>query len=87
MAGVPQVGRAREHAVPGLAGLALDAELRHSTDTEPGIARRRAGGGFRYLGPDGGSIRDAATLARIRALAIPPAWDDVWICRDARGHL
>ena len=87
MAGVLHVGRAREHAHPGAAGLALDAELRHSSDTEPGIARRRAGRGFRYVGPGGGSIRDAATLGRIRALAIPPAWDDVWICRDARGHL
>jgi hypothetical protein len=62
-----------------------DAELRYSTDTEPGISRRRFGRGLRYLGPDSASIRDAATLARIRALAIPPAWKDVWICRDARG--
>jgi DNA topoisomerase I len=61
--------------------------LRYSSDTEPGIARRRCGRGFRYLGPDGAPIRDAATVARIRALAIPPAWRDVWICRDARGHL
>ncbi|MBI2763124.1 MAG: DNA topoisomerase IB [Chloroflexi bacterium] len=63
------------------------ADLRHSTDAEPGITRRRAGRGFRYLGPDGASIRDAATLARIRSLAVPPAWHDVWICPDARGHL
>lgn len=49
--------------------------------------RRRCGLGFRYLGPDGESVRDAATLARIRALAIPPAWRDVWICRDGLGHL
>ena len=62
-------------------------ELRYSTDAEPGILRRRAGRGFRYLDPDGASIRDAALLARIRALAIPPAWHDVWICCDARGHL
>jgi DNA topoisomerase-1 len=42
---------------------------------------------FKYRGPHGASIRDATTLARIRALAIPPAWNDVWICRDTRGHL
>ena len=70
-----------------LTGLAPNAQLRYSTDAEAGIARRRAGRGFAYLGPDGRSIRDAATLARIRALAIPPAWGDVWICHDARGHL
>jgi DNA topoisomerase-1 len=87
MAGGRQGGRARVRGVPDLAGLAADAELRYSTDAEPGIARRRAGRGFHYLGPDGVLIRDARTLARIRALAIPPAWDDVWICRDTRGHL
>jgi DNA topoisomerase I len=87
MAGALQVGRARVHSAPDLAGLAADAELRYSTDAEPGIARRRAGRGFHYVGSDGTSIRDAATIARIRALAIPPAWDDVWICCDARGHL
>jgi DNA topoisomerase I len=65
----------------------VDAELRYSTDAEPGISRRRAGTGFTYRGPGGTPIRDAATLARIRALAIPPAWNDVWICRDDRGHL
>ena len=43
--------------------------------------------GFRYVGPDGKTIRAAAELKRIRALAVPPAWTDVWICRDGRGHL
>jgi DNA topoisomerase-1 len=61
--------------------------LRYSSDAERGIVRRRSGRGFRYLGPDGESIRDVAILARIRALAIPPAWRDVWICRDGIGHL
>lgn len=87
MAGPQCVEAARVHSVPDLAGLAADAKLRFSTDAEPGIARRRAGRGFRYIGPDGASIRDAATLARIRALAVPPAWHGVWICPDARGHL
>lgn len=62
-------------------------ELRHANDCEPGITRRRAGRGFVYLDAKGARIRDAATLARIRALAIPPAYADVWICADRRGHL
>ena len=63
------------------------SDLRFSTDSEPGLGRRRAGTGFRYVSPEGRTVRDHATLERIRALAIPPAWTDVWICRDARGHL
>jgi DNA topoisomerase-1 len=61
--------------------------LRYVTDAMPGIRRTRVGTGFRYVGPDGAPIRDAATLARLRALAIPPAYTDVWICPDPRGHL
>ncbi|PZO09833.1 MAG: DNA topoisomerase [Lysobacteraceae bacterium] len=63
------------------------AGLRYVHDSEPGIARRRAGKGFSYRGPDGGLVRDQATLARIRKLAIPPAYTDVWICPSALGHL
>jgi len=63
------------------------AGLRYVNDGEPGIGRRRAGRGFVYLDPRGRKLRAAATLARIRALAIPPAYTEVWICRDARGHL
>src|SRR4029079_9416892 len=48
---------------------------------------RRAGRGWSYLGPDGGRISDPDVRARIAALAIPPAWTDVWICPDPRGHL
>jgi len=66
---------------------ALDAGLLYVSDADPGIARRRAGGGFSYRRPDGTAVRDAATLGRIRALAIPPAWTGVWICATARGHL
>ena len=58
-----------------------------SSDADPGIARLRSGRGFRYVGPNGRAIRDSTVLDRIRALAIPPAWTDVWICRDPRGHL
>ncbi|MEV4114919.1 DNA topoisomerase IB [Nonomuraea sp. NPDC049695] len=49
--------------------------------------RRRRGRGFSYLGPDGRPVRDRATLDRIKALAIPPAWTDVWICKSPHGHL
>jgi DNA topoisomerase I len=55
--------------------------------TGPGISRRRQGRGFTYVHPNGQPVRDDATRARIRSLAIPPAWKDVWICPDARGHL
>jgi DNA topoisomerase I len=55
--------------------------------SRPGIARRRAGRGFVYLDPDGERVDDEETLERIRALAIPPAWRDVWICLDPRGHI
>jgi len=53
----------------------------------PGIRRRRRGKHFQYVGPDGAAIRDPKQLQRIRALAIPPAWTDVWICPTARGHI
>jgi len=75
-------------AAPGIAvASAREAGLRHVSDADPGIRRRRAGKGFTYLGPDGRTIRDRETLSRIRALAIPPAWTDVWICPSARGHI
>ena len=61
--------------------------LRFSSDQEPGICRRRVGRGFRYLAVDGRPIRDPAVLARIRGLAVPPAWREVWICADASGHV
>jgi DNA topoisomerase-1 len=63
------------------------AGLRHSSDTQPGISRRRSGRGFSYRDPDGRAIRDADTIARIRSIAIPPAWTDVWICPWANGYL
>ena len=63
------------------------AGLRYVNDASAGIARRSAGPGFRYVNGGGRSVRDAATLARIRALAIPPAWTEVWICPREDGHL
>ncbi|HEX8712494.1 MAG TPA: DNA topoisomerase IB [Terracidiphilus sp.] len=66
---------------------AKEAGLRYVTDAKPGIARKRAGKGFRYVGPDGKTVRNPETLRRIRSLVIPPAWKDVWITTDPRGHL
>jgi DNA topoisomerase-1 len=66
---------------------AKEAGLRYVTDTKPGIRRTRAGRGFRYQNGDGSAVRDAETLARIRSLVIPPAWKDVWICPNPKGHL
>jgi DNA topoisomerase-1 len=63
------------------------AGLRYVSDSMPGIRRRRAGTGFSYVGPDGRIVRDPRTLARIRSLAIPPAYTDVWICPDPNGHI
>ena len=63
------------------------ATLRYSLDAEPGLRRREGRSGFEYLDARGRRVKDKATLARIRALAIPPAWTGVWICRDGRGHL
>ncbi|WP_189450992.1 DNA topoisomerase IB [Cognatilysobacter xinjiangensis] len=66
---------------------ARQAGLVYVSDVEPGIRRRKKGDGFTYVGVDGREIGDEATLARIRALAIPPAYTDVWICPDPDGHL
>lgn len=62
------------------------ARLHYVNDAMPGI-RRRGRSRFHYVGTHGRRIRDAKTLARIRALAIPPAWTDVWICADPLGHV
>src|SRR5665213_1252599 len=61
--------------------------LRYSSDREPGLGRRSAAKGFRYVASNGRAVRDRATLGRIKALVIPPAWERVWICADERGHL
>ena len=63
------------------------AGLRYVHDGAPGLRRRRSGRLFRYVDADGAPVRDAAVLKRIRALAIPPAWQDVWICARDDGHL
>ena len=66
---------------------ARSAGLRYVNDTDPGIRRVSAGKEFRYIGPDGRRIRDPATRARIKRLAVPPAWTGVWICPHADGHI
>ena len=63
------------------------AGLRYVSDQSPGIRRKRVGKAFTYLASDGHTIHDGQTIRRIKRLAIPPAWTDVWICPDPRGHL
>jgi DNA topoisomerase-1 len=69
------------------AAQAQDAGLRYVIDDVPGIRRERYRGRFRYLAPDGAQVRDETTLKRIAAIAVPPAYVDVWICPYANGHL
>ncbi len=71
------------YAEPG----SVPADLRYSSDSEPGIARVRKGQGFAYRDAHGRWVRDPAQLARIRKLAIPPAYTAVWICSSPDGHL
>lgn len=66
---------------------AKDAGLRYVSDDSPGIKRVKAGKGFAYVSPDGKPVKDERTIARIKSLAIPPAYRDVWICPDPNGHL
>lgn len=66
---------------------AIPPGLRYVNDDEAGITRHRKGDGFIYRLPDGKTVRDKDTLDRIKSLAIPPAYEDVWICVHANGHL
>jgi DNA topoisomerase IB len=61
--------------------------LQRSDPSSTGIRRRRCGRGFSYLGPDAVVVKDPQTLARVKSLVIPPAWQDVWICVDPQGHI
>ena len=63
------------------------SRLHYVSDLEPGIRRLRRGGGFTYMGADGERVADPAERRRISALAIPPAWRDVWISPDPDGHI
>jgi DNA topoisomerase-1 len=66
---------------------AREIGLCFSCDEDPGIRRRKRGRGFQYLDDDGATVMDPDVIERITALAIPPAWTDVWICRKPNGHL
>jgi DNA topoisomerase-1 len=63
------------------------AQLRYVSDKKPGITRHRSGTSFSYHHPDGKPVRDEETLARIKRLAIPPAWEEVWVCPFENGHI
>jgi DNA topoisomerase-1 len=63
------------------------AGLRYTTDEQPGIRRRRSGRGFTYVDRGGLTVRDSGELRRIKRLAIPPAWTDVWISPSPLGHI
>jgi DNA topoisomerase I len=63
------------------------AGLRYVSDAQPGLHRRRRGTGFSYADAEGKLVRDKDTLARIKSLVIPPAWSNVWICPNPKGHL
>ena len=79
---MPRKAAARDFTEPWSPG-----RLRHSSDRETGLRRVNGDRGFAYIDARERRVADDATLARIRALAIPPAWTDVWICADDRGHL
>ena len=74
-------------AAAGSAGARTPCGLVWVSDGSPGIRRERAGDGFRYRGADGRPLRNAGELERIRSLAIPPAYENVWICTRPNGHL
>ena len=81
------VGIVRPKAANGGLKSARAAGLRYAMGDKPGITRQRRGKRFIYKDGSGRLIRDARTLARIRALVLPPAWTDVWIATDPRAHL
>jgi DNA topoisomerase-1 len=68
-------------------GAAECAGLRYVSDNRPGICRRKSGNGFTYVRPDGSRLSERHVLNRIKSLAVPPAWTEVWICPFADGHI
>jgi DNA topoisomerase-1 len=79
--------RVPKHPPADPAKAAIAVALKYTSDEAPGIRRKKVGTGFMYAGPTGKGIRDEATLRRIHALVIPPAWTEVWICPSTDGHL
>jgi DNA topoisomerase I len=78
---------ARANAKTPSSADARSAGLRYVSDDRPGIRRRMGPLGFKYFSPTGRAIRKAAEIKRLNKLAVPPAWKDVWICPDPRGHI
>lgn len=78
---------AKERAIQEAKRHAKLAKLVYVDDGQPGIQRVKHGRSFRYIGPGGKVVRNPKTLARIRSLVIPPAWQDVWICSKPNGHV
>ncbi|HTO04570.1 MAG TPA: DNA topoisomerase IB, partial [Opitutus sp.] len=89
MAGVSKSSRVNGAtlAAPDAVAAAREANLRYVSDDRPGITRRTTAKGMSYRGPEGKVVKDRETLVRIKRLAIPPAWTDVWICPLANGHI
>jgi DNA topoisomerase-1 len=91
MASRPESGSMVLEAVSEAVSEAIDAAhsagLHYVTEHSPGYQRMKRGRGFRYLTADGQRVTDKRELARIKALAIPPAWTEVWICASAHGHI
>lgn len=85
-ASVSNLSKTRDKVASGVSS-ARAAGLRYADPENAGITRKRRGKGFIYLGPGGRQVRDPKTLARIRALVLPPAWTDVRIAADPRAHL
>jgi DNA topoisomerase-1 len=90
----PSVGRSRARGIVRLLELANDpvasarvAGLRHVDDSLPAIRRLKRGKGFSYVSANGSRVSSSKELDRIRSLAIPPAWTQVWICADPDGHI
>lgn len=81
------LNEANSAAPPSPRQSAKEASLTYVSDEQPGIRRKRRSGKFSYLTPDGEGLREGAVVNRIRKLAIPPAWTDVWISPRADGHL
>ena len=75
------------HGIVDPKDAAESAGLRYVSDGRPGIRRKKAGSGFTYTGVNGSRLTERDALQRIKSLAIPPAWTDVWICPFANGHL
>jgi DNA topoisomerase-1 len=90
---MPKISHRRSAAIKRLLELTDPVEsakasgLRYVTDTSPGITRKSGGKTFRYFDAQGKPLRNPEVLGRIKSLAIPPAWTNVWICPSANGHL